>query len=1093
MVSTPHQLTVYKASAGSGKTFRLVVEYIKQLIANPYGFRSILAVTFTNKATEEMKLRILGQLYGISRALKSSDGYLNILCKELQIDERTVRERAALALHLLLHNYSDFHITTIDSFFQIVLRNLARELDLPPNLNIGLNDTQVMEEAVDRMIEELKPEDETLRWVMDYVNEKIGDDKSWNIIKQVKDFGATIFKDYYKLNSKALHEKLSEKGFFTNYNKRLRLLQEDALNTMKHYADEFAAIMQSASLTTDDLAGKNKGIASFFKKLQNGIFDESIINSTVEKALDSEENWVTKKHERREAILNVVSTQLLPLLRKVVDEREKRWSNYQSAKLTLANINQLRLLQHIERKVRQLNDAANRFLLSDTQGLLYSLIQENDSPFIFEKIGARLDHIMIDEFQDTSSIQWNNFKVLLEECMSRQDAANLIVGDVKQSIYRWRAGDWRLLNGIDGEFVNRKISIETLSTNYRSAANIIRFNNTLFRLMAETEETRMKELDAMGAEQLHKAYSDVEQKMLPNNKDEGYVNITLIGKTNDFEERNLTFLADNITDLMKKGVRPEEIAILARNNNEIKLIAEYLNYHCPEMKVVSDEAFRLDASLAVNILVTAMNFLAHPDDILVKADLIKAYRYGVMHDDTALDMLLCSKSSEELDLLLPRELTEQRQQLLMLPLPELSERLYQVLALDKLKEEGAYLMLFHDCLLELMDGLSTDIDGLMEEWEENYAKRTIQTKDQQGVRVLSIHNSKGLEFENVFLPFCDWQLEKGHLIWCMPKEAPFNELPLVPINYTSKALIGTIYEKDYSQEFLQDRVDHLNLLYVALTRAVKRLFVVGRSHGSMSNRSYLIAEVMDSVAEQLDMQRTTFMEEEDEKVRDEGEDTEMKETIVYEYGQLDLHNVRQEGTTTENIFLQPMETTLINMVSTKHQAVFIQSNMSRKFVEEEDSEDTTSKTTKNYLSIGRIMHQLFAEINSIQDIGRVAERYEREGLLEQPSLTAQKLIELIMNRMKHPQVKRWFDGSWRLYNECSIIDIDPTTGELRKRRPDRVMMNESECIIVDFKFGTAKEEHRQQVAEYMQMIEQMGHQNVKGFLWYVYENKVIKI
>ena len=173
----------------------------------------------------------------------------------------------------------------------------------------------------------------------------------------------------------------------------------------------------------------------------------------------------------------------------------------------------------------------------------------------------------------------------------------------------------------------------------------------------------MKELDAMGAEQLHKAYSDVEQKMLPNNKDEGYVNITLIGKTNDFEERNLTFLADNITDLMKKGVRPEEIAILARNNTEIKLIAEYLNYHCPEMKVVSDEAFRLDASLAVNILVTAMNFLAHPDDILVKADLIKAYRYGVMHDDTALDMLLCSKSSEELDLLLPRELTEQRQQL----------------------------------------------------------------------------------------------------------------------------------------------------------------------------------------------------------------------------------------------------------------------------------------------------------------------------------------------------------------------------------------------------------------------------------------------
>ena len=226
-------LTVYKASAGSGKTFTLAVEYIKLLVQNPTSYRNILAVTFTNKATEEMKMRILSQLYGISQGLDDSKSYTDRILALTGLPINTIKERAGIALRLLLHNYNYFRVETIDSFFQSVLRNLARELDLTANLRISLNDTQVEEQAVDQLIDSLTHTDRMLQWLLSYIMEKINDDHSWNIIGQVKQFGKTIFRDYYKANRKELGNVISQKGFMEEYTKQLKELRSTALERMK--------------------------------------------------------------------------------------------------------------------------------------------------------------------------------------------------------------------------------------------------------------------------------------------------------------------------------------------------------------------------------------------------------------------------------------------------------------------------------------------------------------------------------------------------------------------------------------------------------------------------------------------------------------------------------------------------------------------------------------------------------------------------------------------------------------------------------------------------------------------------------------------
>ena len=291
-------LTVYKASAGSGKTFTLAVEYIKLLVKNPMNYRNILAVTFTNKATEEMKMRILSQLYGIWKQLPESAEYQKRIIKETGMDKLLVCQQAGEALHLLLHNYNYFRVETIDTFFQSVLRNLARELDLTANLRIGLNDTQVEEQAVDRMIDSLTHSDIMLQWVLKYIMENISDDKSWNIIGQVKQFGRTIFRDIYKEQSKTLNKLMEDGKFMDGYINQMRQIRNDAKKYMEALADNFIDILESEGVRIEDLNYGKSGVAGFFLKLKEGQMDESIVGKRVADCMEDTTNGTINDRKR---------------------------------------------------------------------------------------------------------------------------------------------------------------------------------------------------------------------------------------------------------------------------------------------------------------------------------------------------------------------------------------------------------------------------------------------------------------------------------------------------------------------------------------------------------------------------------------------------------------------------------------------------------------------------------------------------------------------------------------------------------------------------------------------------------------------------
>ena len=1068
-------LTVYKASAGSGKTFTLAVEYISLLVENPLSYKNTLAVTFTNKATEEMKMRILSQLYGIWQQLPDSQDYFDAVAKKTQLDPALIAQRAGIALQNLLGNYNFFRVETIDTFFQSILRNMARELELTTNLKIGLNDTQVMEMAVDQLIADLTTQDVMLQWILKYIMENISDDRSWNVISQIKNFGRTLFKDDYKAVSKALEAKMQEKGFFEAYTTHLRELRHAAEEQMKHIGDEFFSILEREGLTVDDLANKQRGIASFFKKLQNGTFDASIENQTVANCLSTPEKWYSKTSAHSELIHSLAIGELGDLLRLAVASRPQQWKLYKSADLTLKHLNQLRLLGSIERKVHQLNEDANRFLLSDTQQLLHSLIGESDSPFIFEKIGTQLEHVMIDEFQDTSTVQWKNFKVLLNEAMSHEGSTNLIVGDVKQSIYRWRAGDWRLLNDIEQQFHPEQIETQPLSTNYRSMPNVIRFNNRFFVHAANLEYLEQLELNTQEAEQLKRAYADVEQKIPANKKDGGYVKIELL-PSEDYQAQVFEHMADTIAMLLDNGVRQQDIAILVRVNASIPLIAQYFMEQMPEVRIVSDEAFRLDASNAVNLMILALKLLVNPEDQLTKAAIVKTYVCDVKQQKISDNELFLATTN--LDVLLPKDFTQHTSELFTLPLYDLAERLYAIFELEKLNDQSAYVCAFYDHLQNYVNDNTSDINAFLQEWDENLCSKTIQSDEAEGVRIFSIHKSKGLEYDHVIIPFCDWKLEKayGNILWCNPSEAPFNDLPIAPIDYVQNQMMGTIYEQDYVHEHLQNTVDNLNLLYVAFTRACKSLFVIGKRNAG-GTRSARIEQCLPLVKddEYIHDAQLSGINEEDKP-------------IVFEYGSLVSPASDKTKRQSQNPFLQKAEPIQVHVATFSNKTDFKQSNRSRDFVEGDDEEN---QQRRNYIQTGSVLHEVFSTIRTVDDIPEALRKLQLEGVLYDEHITSERVSEMLRKRLSHPMVAKWFSPKWTLFNECTILSIED--GHLKERRPDRVMTDGNEWIIVDFKFGSPKPEYTEQVKEYMALLSTMGHQHVKGYLWYVYSNRIEEI
>ena len=1072
------ELLVYKASAGSGKTFTLAVEYIKHLILNPRAYRQILAVTFTNKATAEMKERILQQLYGIWVSDPASEPYLNRIREDLQwknLSEDDIRLAAGTALQYMLHDYSRFRVETIDSFFQSVMRNLARELELSPNLNIELNNTEVLSDAVDSLIEKLTPSSPVLAWLLDYINERIADDKRWNVSNEIKRFGWNIFDEGYIEQGEGLRQQLKDPNTIKLYRNELREMETEALEQMKGFYDQFIGELEAHALTPEDLKGGARGIGSYFRKLRDGrLSDKDTVNATLKNSLDDAKNWATKTSAQKNEIIRLAETSLLPLLQDAETFRPRNNKIVNSCRLSLQHLNKLQLLAHIDEEVRELNREHNRFLLSDTNALLHNLVRDGDSSFVFEKIGANIRNVMIDEFQDTSRMQWDNFKILLLEGLS-QGADSLIVGDVKQSIYRWRNGDWGILNALgtkDASFPF-PVRVETLKTNRRSETNVIRFNNNLFTAAVEyLNMLHLKELQE-DCHPLQRAYADVAQES-PRTEAKGYIKATFLepDEEHDYTELTILSLGEEVQRLLEAGVKLNDITILVRKNKNIPPIADYFD-KTMHLSVVSDEAFRLDASQAICMLIDALRYLSNPEDKVACASLMMNYESGIKKQGGDWDSLLTAKPEEAL----PEAFVTGMETLRLMPLYELLEELFSLFEMKRIEEQDAYLFSFFDAVTEYLQNNSSDLDAFIRYWNETLCNKTIPSGEMDGIRILSIHKSKGLEFHTVLIPFCDWKLENetnNQLIWCSPTEAPFSTLDIVPVNYSS-TMAESVYRQNYLDERLQLWVDNLNLLYVAFTRAGKNL-IFWCKKGQKGTMSELLANALPQVAAR-----------EGDENWDEKEPYENGELCPSKYTGTDEHRPDPPKTSANRLAQKP-DKLPVHMESMRHDIEFRQSNRSADFIQGVDEEESDNR----FINRGRLLHTLFSAIETEEDIDNAIDQLVFEGIIGKPE-TEKSIRELTHHAFSLLQVQDWYSGNWHLFNECDIIWQE--RGELHTRRPDRVMMRGNEIVVIDFKFGKQNKKYNKQVQGYMQLLTRMGYlkENIKGYLWYVEEDLIEKV
>lgn len=1090
-------MTVYSASAGAGKTFTLAVRYIELLIENPLAYRETLAVTFTNKATEEMKMRIMSQLYGLAHGLKNSDSYLNRIIEDMEVDAKTVRERAAKALQFILHDYSHFAVETIDAFFQRVLRNLARELELNPNLRVELNDTDVEELAVDELVTDLKRGNEVLDWIMEYVAQQMDEDKDWNVIKNIKQFGRKIFSEQYKENSKQLNEVLGNVAFFKEFRKNMRDLADvSTLETrMKERAEEFFKMIESKGYSYVDFVGKSNSACSYFKKLQDGNCLDTprkIVTKTIQKAIDGPEGWTNGSPDT--PLYIYARAELVPFIRKTEEERLSMQRTIITAREVLHHLNDLRLLNKIEQKVREMNQEQSRFLLSDTQSFLAELMRDDDAPFVYEKIGGRLQNIMIDEFQDTSTIQWHNFKKLLLNTLADGNAKSLIVGDVKQSIYRWRNGDWSLLHNMDNDKDIQRHSYERipLRDNWRSEERIIKFNNEFFEKAALVFKAILEEDGNKEAQLIADIFcKDFLEQTVPEMKQKrkdyatrGLIDITLLNSQERHNsDEHLKRTADIIRDLIAKNADDKDIAILLRDKKHISQLADYLQHEIPDHRFISDEAYRLDASVAVGIIINAIRLLLHPDDEVCRAQLVRDYQEKVLRNKLDLSLL---RDEEYLLKLLPDGFLNRRATLVAKPVMDLIDEISTLFQLDLLTDEAAYIYSFIDQVSTFAQKNIPDLNLLLEVWEESMHKKTVKNGDLKGISLITIHKSKGLEFNHVIMPFCNWDMvvNGGETLWCQTDVAPFADIPVIPVK--SSRLKGTVYDSYYHTERLQNCIDNLNLLYVAFTRAAQNLYVIGQNMTTQtglgtSTISCFIQRTLPLLAGYL--QGSTIIG-----------DTKKGDEVSFTYGSQYINN--SEESTTDNVLLRKGTDQPVSMQQTNARIEFRQSNDSRAFV----SADADAENSA-YIEAGTIMHDVLSQINTHKDIERVLRDFEQAGIIsseadDENKPNRAKMAEFLRKRLTenpNKEVNRWFSDGIEVMNECTIVTRDPRSKIVIERRPDRVVMEQDCVTVVDFKFGSPKSIHTDQVRNYVSMLKEMGCRNVKGCLWYVYQNEVVPV
>lgn len=1066
------ELNILKASAGSGKTFSLTLAYFRIIFRTPSEFRNILAVTFTNKATEEMKSRIISELDVMAEGRPSS--YAPVLMGEFGFSADELKNKAEKLRKMLLHDYGRISITTIDRFFQRLIKAFTKELGIFPGYNVELDSDYVLLRAVDRLMGGMRENRVLYGWIADLVNSNVDEGKSWSVKSKMADLGLELFKENYMLFDSRVQDKFDDKGFLTVYRDFLQAIIRQYEEGLKQISREAIDIIEKNGLLLQDFKNNKSGCAAHFYKLKARKYDE--LTKTARAAVDDISYWYTKTTpEAIKVKIEAAFPALNELLKQAVDTYDRQCKYYLSARLITDNLYQLGILNDLYRQVREYCEENGLMLLSDTTRILNLLIAGNDTSFLYEKAGIYYKHLMIDEFQDTSALQWRNFRPLITNTLSNGDHA-LIVGDVKQSIYRWRNGDWSLLaEGVEKELARFGTDVKTLKNNWRSSPEIVGFNNRFFQeasvalqALYEGEEGENKQWgQAIGI-----AYEQLEQK--PESTSPGYVDVSFVPVTSKEDEALvMEQVVDILNDIVDRGGMLKEIVILVRNGKEGAFVANYLMEYnesaARRIGFISNDSLYIQASPYVKFILSVLKYIVDPFDAVNKAAALLLY-FNFIHKGVANANEIFRLSVEkELFECLNSDFSAASGEMMAFSLFETVEAIIDRFGLKEREEEVAYLIAFQDVIFEYENNNSNSIPLFLEWWEKEKNKKVLATSEEtDAVRILTIHKSKGLEFGHVILPFCSWELDAVRpvrRVWCETKEEGFDAVEYVPLNYSSK-LADTVFSDSYYEEHLKSYVDSLNLLYVSLTRAKRELYI--RPYLPKMNKENMpVLSDIGAFIYQILMQL--------------GEDAELGSALD---GEMNLKYGKKQAL---SVSLKKEQACRI----TGYPVYDLEERIRVKYRYADyaiPADIEGSNVAVSAVDEGKLLHEIFRSIRHHQDVEPAVRSACSSGLLSKDDKV--RYINEIEDYISRPEVKDWFTEQYKVINERDILFPTAT-----KVRPDRVMVdNTGKAVVVDYKFGRKEEnKYLKQVGFYCSVIRQMGYREVEGYVWYVNLEKIIKV
>ena len=798
-------LNITKASAGSGKTYNLTKNYIdimkKGLASDRHIFKKVLAVTFTNKATDEMKSRVIEEL------AKGADD-----------------EQMRYLLLSILNDYSSFNISTIDKFFQKVLRAFAQEVGQYFTYEVELDQGAVLEEAVDLMFDSLGNDDnqDLLEWLIALSISAIEDGDSWNTKPKILDIGKELFSEEYRIKLRDANnsELYYSRTQVAAYRAKMQGIIDDFAAESKRIASEWVKVMKAHSLDFSDFKGGARSPFNYFK----GTADGGVLgmSATLHNAYDQVDSWHTKTSKLKAEIIAAYDAGLNRLLGEMITHYDG-YVRYSTAMEIKKNLYILGILNDISVNVKNYCKKKNILLLSDSTQFINRIIDGSDTPFIYERVGSWIENYLLDEFQDTSRMQWENFRPLLKDSLDRSRDC-LIVGDVKQSIYRFRSSDWRLLNSqINKDFAAYQVEENYLIENWRSGRQIIEFNNSFFATLVEgvarNYDATMGE-DVGGGKLIRDIYADLKQTVPPlRDGIEGHVQVNFVEGDDDksWQEASLILVAKRIEELLKVGYKHSDIAVLVRTNNQGSQVANYLVEQ--DYSVVSEDSLFISSSLSVRKIVAVLEELA-------------------LGNDTDLDI------------------KEQS-------LYELCESVIRQMS-DLERTEQAYIQAFLDTVVEYLARNGSDLVGYLRWWNQSGCRRSISASESEGsITIMTMHKAKGLGFKCAIVPFVDdsFAARSGGNIWCMPSTdyPEFADLGLLPITKKSN-MMSTIFAKDYRDERLYDCIDTLNVVYVTFTRAKDELILIAnkpKTESKSYNPNSVAAFMYEYSEAHLDEQMST--------------------------------------------------------------------------------------------------------------------------------------------------------------------------------------------------------------------------------------------